>query len=51
MRNHTVAHLLQSALRTVLGEHVRQAGQFVCPERCRFDFSHFSAMTEEEIKK
>ncbi len=51
MRNHTVAHLLQSALRTVLGEHVRQAGQLVYPERCRFDFSHFSAMTEDEIQK
>lgn len=51
MRNHTAAHLLQSALRKVLGEHVCQAGQFVYSERCRFDFSHFSAMTGDEIQK
>lgn len=51
MRNHTTAHLLQNALRTVLGEHVHQAGQLVNDKTCRFDFNHFSAMTEEEIAK
>ncbi|MCD7810759.1 MAG: alanine--tRNA ligase [Ruminococcus sp.] len=51
MRNHTTAHLLQYALRTVLGDHVHQAGQLVNAEHCRFDFSHFSAMTDEEISR
>ena len=51
MRNHTTAHILQASLRTVLGEHVHQAGQLVDAEKCRFDFSHFSAMTTEELKK
>ena len=49
MRNHTSAHLLQNALRKVLGDHVHQAGQLVNDKACRFDFNHFSAMTEEEI--
>ncbi len=51
MRNHTAAHLLQTALRSVLGDHVHQAGQLVNAQRCRFDFSHFSAMTAQELEK
>lgn len=51
MCNHTAAHLLQAALRNVLGDHVEQAGQMVNDKEVRFDFTHFSALTPEEITK
>ena len=51
MRNHTSAHLLQAALRIVLGTHVEQAGQLVDANEVRFDFTHFTGMTGEELKK
>ncbi len=51
MSNHSACHLLQYALRSVLGNHVHQSGSMYDEHRCRFDFSHFSAMTAEEIAK